>query len=122
MPPSIQRSNAKHYKAEGTITEVVEYEGRAHPCRRRRDRGGRRLRTDVGRRSRIDEGCHSLGRRDRKRLGRRVAESRLPPPCALTRVGLDRRPVPGSSGLSAPWLSDLCQIRLTIVATSRRMR
>ena len=29
-PPSIQRSNAKHYKAEGTITEVVEYEGRAH--------------------------------------------------------------------------------------------
>jgi hypothetical protein len=30
MPPSIQRSNAKHYKAEGTITEHVEYEGRAH--------------------------------------------------------------------------------------------
>ena len=30
MPPSLQRSNAKHYKAEGTITEVVEYEGRAH--------------------------------------------------------------------------------------------
>jgi pimeloyl-ACP methyl ester carboxylesterase len=30
MPPSIQRSNAKPYKAEGTITEVVEYEGRAH--------------------------------------------------------------------------------------------
>ena len=30
MPPSIQRSNAKHYKAEGTITEIVEYEGRAH--------------------------------------------------------------------------------------------
>jgi pimeloyl-ACP methyl ester carboxylesterase len=30
MPPSIQRSNAKHYKAEDTITEVVEYEGRAH--------------------------------------------------------------------------------------------
>jgi hypothetical protein len=30
QPPSIQRSNAKHYKAEGTITEVVEYEGRAH--------------------------------------------------------------------------------------------
>ena len=22
MPPSIQRSNAKHYKAEGTVTEV----------------------------------------------------------------------------------------------------
>jgi pimeloyl-ACP methyl ester carboxylesterase len=30
MPPSIQRSNAKHYKAEGTITEVKEYEGRSH--------------------------------------------------------------------------------------------
>ena len=30
MPPSIQRSNAKHYKAEGTITEVKEYEGTAH--------------------------------------------------------------------------------------------
>jgi pimeloyl-ACP methyl ester carboxylesterase len=30
MPPKIQRSNAKHYKAEGTITEVKEYEGRAH--------------------------------------------------------------------------------------------
>jgi pimeloyl-ACP methyl ester carboxylesterase len=30
MPPKIQRSNAKHYKAPGTVTEVVEYEGRAH--------------------------------------------------------------------------------------------
>ena len=30
MPPKIQRSNAKHYKAEGTITEVKEYEGRSH--------------------------------------------------------------------------------------------
>src|SRR5918999_748785 len=30
MPPSIQRSNAKHYKADGTITEVKEFEGRAH--------------------------------------------------------------------------------------------
>jgi pimeloyl-ACP methyl ester carboxylesterase len=27
MPPSIQRSNAKHYKAAGTITEVKEFEG-----------------------------------------------------------------------------------------------
>ena len=27
MPPSIQRSNAKHYKAEGTITEVKEFTG-----------------------------------------------------------------------------------------------
>ena len=29
MPPSMQRSNAKHYKSN-TITEVKEYEGRAH--------------------------------------------------------------------------------------------
>jgi pimeloyl-ACP methyl ester carboxylesterase len=30
MPPSVQRSNAKHYKSERTITEVKEYEGYAH--------------------------------------------------------------------------------------------
>jgi pimeloyl-ACP methyl ester carboxylesterase len=30
MPPRVQRSNAKHYKADGTITEVKEYAGRAH--------------------------------------------------------------------------------------------
>jgi len=30
MPPSIQRSNAKHYKAEGTITKVKEYARRSH--------------------------------------------------------------------------------------------
>ena len=30
MPPSVQRSNAKHYKAPNTITEVKEFEGRAH--------------------------------------------------------------------------------------------
>jgi pimeloyl-ACP methyl ester carboxylesterase len=29
MPPSIQRSNAKHYKSD-TVTEVKEYAGRAH--------------------------------------------------------------------------------------------
>jgi pimeloyl-ACP methyl ester carboxylesterase len=29
MPPSVQRSNAKHYKSD-TITEVKEYEGYAH--------------------------------------------------------------------------------------------
>jgi pimeloyl-ACP methyl ester carboxylesterase len=29
MPPSVQRSNAKHYKSD-TVTEVREYEGRAH--------------------------------------------------------------------------------------------
>ncbi|MEU5876455.1 alpha/beta hydrolase [Spirillospora sp. NPDC047279] len=30
MPPKIQRSNAKHYKAAGTVTEIVEYPGRSH--------------------------------------------------------------------------------------------
>ena len=29
MPPSVQRSNAKHYKSN-TITEIKEFEGRAH--------------------------------------------------------------------------------------------
>jgi pimeloyl-ACP methyl ester carboxylesterase len=29
MPPSVQRSNAKHYKSN-TITEITEYEGKAH--------------------------------------------------------------------------------------------
>ena len=27
MPPSVQRSNAKHYKSDQTVTEVVEFEG-----------------------------------------------------------------------------------------------
>ena len=27
MPPSLQRSNAKHYKSEHTLTEVKEFEG-----------------------------------------------------------------------------------------------
>ena len=27
MPPSIQRSNARHYRAEGLVTEVVEFDG-----------------------------------------------------------------------------------------------
>ncbi|MFI6317637.1 alpha/beta hydrolase [Nonomuraea sp. NPDC050556] len=30
MPPKIQRSNAKHYKAPNTITEVIEFPGRSH--------------------------------------------------------------------------------------------
>ena len=30
MPPSVQRSNAKHYKSLNTITEVKEFEGFAH--------------------------------------------------------------------------------------------
>lgn len=27
MPPKVQQSNAKHYKAPGTITEVKEFAG-----------------------------------------------------------------------------------------------
>jgi hypothetical protein len=27
MPPSVQKSNAKHYKGKGTTTEHVEYDG-----------------------------------------------------------------------------------------------
>ncbi|MDX3130036.1 alpha/beta hydrolase [Streptomyces europaeiscabiei] len=30
MPPKIQRSNARHYKSNATVTEVVEYAGRSH--------------------------------------------------------------------------------------------
>lgn len=30
MPPSVQASNAKHYKGEGTVTEHDTYEGRPH--------------------------------------------------------------------------------------------
>ncbi|NEK57875.1 alpha/beta hydrolase [Geodermatophilus sabuli] len=30
MPPKVQYSNAKHYKAPNTVTEVVEYPGKAH--------------------------------------------------------------------------------------------
>jgi pimeloyl-ACP methyl ester carboxylesterase len=30
MPPKVQQSNARHYKAPNTITEVKEYEGYAH--------------------------------------------------------------------------------------------
>jgi pimeloyl-ACP methyl ester carboxylesterase len=30
MPPAVQQSNAKHYKSPATITEIKEFEGRAH--------------------------------------------------------------------------------------------
>ena len=40
MPPTMQRSNAKHYKSD-TVTEVKEYEGTAAPAAGRR-RAGRR--------------------------------------------------------------------------------
>ena len=30
MPPRVQASNAKHYRATGTVTEHVVYPGRSH--------------------------------------------------------------------------------------------
>ncbi|GAB3828246.1 alpha/beta hydrolase [Dactylosporangium cerinum] len=30
MPPSVNRSNAHHYKGEGTITDYIEFPGRSH--------------------------------------------------------------------------------------------
>lgn len=27
MPPNVQRSNAKHYKAPGTVTELRQFDG-----------------------------------------------------------------------------------------------
>jgi pimeloyl-ACP methyl ester carboxylesterase len=30
MPPAVQKSNARHYKAPGTVTELKEYEGFSH--------------------------------------------------------------------------------------------
>jgi hypothetical protein len=49
MRPSVQRSNAKHYKSN-TITEVKEYEGPGTPPSRPGRLGrGRRLRLGAGR-------------------------------------------------------------------------
>ena len=59
MPPSVQRSNAKHYKSN-TITEVKEYEGKAHPPPRPGGLGrGRRLRSGLGARQRDPAGRDS---------------------------------------------------------------
>ncbi len=30
MPPKVQRSNAKHYKGDSTVTEIIEHEGYCH--------------------------------------------------------------------------------------------
>ncbi|MET8964189.1 hypothetical protein ABZX69_32770 [Streptomyces sp. NPDC004074] len=30
MPPKVRMSNARHYKAEGTLTEVRVFPGRSH--------------------------------------------------------------------------------------------
>ena len=64
MPPTIQQSNAKHYKSD-TITEVKEFEG-PHLLPAARLGAGRRLRARVGREP-----------RDRGRRGRGVKDVRL---------------------------------------------
>ena len=51
MPPSIQRSNAKHYKS-ATITEIKEFDGPAPAAGAGRLGGDRRLRAGLGRRAR----------------------------------------------------------------------
>ena len=64
MPPKIQQSNAKHYKAPGTITEIKEFAGPAPAPVAAGLGGGRRLRP-------------RLGARPRRRRGRRVTDVRL---------------------------------------------
>ena len=49
MPASVQASNARHYKAPGTITEHETYEGTSTPDGRRSRLGGdRRPRPRLG--------------------------------------------------------------------------
>ena len=72
MPPKIQQSNAKHYKSN-TITEVKEYEGRAHSCRLRR--AGRRWPTTP-----------SIGPEPRRRPGTLHEEASGSPTSAARRV------------------------------------
>ena len=52
MPPSLQQSNAKHYKSEHTLTEVKEFEGPHLLPAARGLGGGRRLRARLGARAR----------------------------------------------------------------------
>jgi hypothetical protein len=62
MPPSIQHSNAKHYKAEGTTTEVKGVRGQLAPhALPGRAGGDRRLRADVGDRARARLGYEPVG-------------------------------------------------------------
>ena len=73
MPPSIQRSNAKHYKAEGTITEVVEYEAARTSCPRRA--AGRRSPTTPRLGGRARKGTsHGVGNDDAVAALRRAAD------------------------------------------------
>ena len=104
MPPSIQQSNAKHYKSD-TVTEVKEYEGRRTSCPPRT--GGRRSPTTPSsgrsatprrrRERRLNGGApHAHRRPDHPDRGRRVAAAdrsdvRRPRPEVLLRLGRERR-------------------------------
>ena len=82
MPPSIQRSNAKHYKAEGTITEVSRVRGpRAPHALPDRLGGDRRLRPRLGGRARTGT-SHCVGNDDAVAVLRRAAD-RGPSPLPL---------------------------------------
>ena len=68
MPPSIQQSNAKHYKAEGTVTEVDRVRGPAPVDGPGGLGGGRRPRAHLGGRARRRVrliGGHPIDRRRR---------------------------------------------------------
>jgi hypothetical protein len=71
MLPRIQRSNAKHYEAEGTITEVKEFEGRAHfmPA----EEGWEEIADlpDLGRRTCESRGCRARGAEQHVRVRHR---------------------------------------------------
>jgi pimeloyl-ACP methyl ester carboxylesterase len=49
MPPAVQRSNAAHYKAPGTLTEVREYAGYAHLLPAQKGWKASRTRCSTGR-------------------------------------------------------------------------
>ena len=52
MPPSVNESNAKHYRHTSSITDYKEFPGRSHYTVAGRLGGGSRLRARVGRRAR----------------------------------------------------------------------
>ena len=59
MPPSVNKSNAKHYKKSPALTEYYEFEGRDHwTCAAPGLGGGRRLRPRLGARARVDRTPH----------------------------------------------------------------
>ena len=110
MPPTIQQSNAKHYKSD-TVTEVKEYEGSAPAARAGGLGGDRRLRARLGARAtramrppaprRVkDVRLTHIGGPDRADRGRRLAAAhrpdvRPPRPEVLLRLGHVSRKLAG---------------------------